>query len=178
MVLSWYLINFCPKDLFAQIFFKLPFLTFIFGLAQDFLRLHLCLLGVESVPQGQFVYKVLVGVAKSSGFMVLKYLEHALDKHDLKPFKVPNFPTKTCVLASMAFASQSCGFYDFGGHQNVLAGLTLVAVSLRLFCSQDPYLWTENLTCNIVFGSALKASKKVNLDFFLEHLFLKENHLF
>ena len=63
--------------------------------------------------------------------MVLKYIEHVLESGWVKPFSIPNYPTKTCVLASTAFAIQACGFYDFGSNSGLLAGLTLLAVNLR-----------------------------------------------
>ena len=98
--------------------------------------------------------------------MVLKYIEHVLESGWVKPFSIPNYPTKTCVLASTAFAIQACGFYDFGSNSGLLAGLTLLAVNLRLFCqTMDPYERFESLTCQVFFGRVNilddKASKKV-----------------
>ena len=98
--------------------------------------------------------------------MVLKYIEHVLESGWVKPFSIPNYPTKTCVLASTAFAIQACGLYDFGSNSGLLAGLTLLAVNLRLFCqTMDPYERFESLTCQVFFGRVNilddKASKKV-----------------
>jgi len=167
MVISWYLVFFTPKDLFTQFLLKTR-VTFIFSMGQDFQRLHLCLAGVNAVakihPQA-FFYMILIGVCKSSGFMVLKYIEHVLESGWVKPFSIPNYPTKTCVLASTAFAIQACGFYDFGSNSGLLAGLTLLAVNFRLFCqTMDPYERFESLTCQVFFGRVNilddKASKK------------------
>lgn len=172
MIISWYLIFFSPKDMFAQMILKSK-LTLPMSMAQDFQRLHLCLIGVTSVAVSHpkaFIYMAFIGVCKSSGFMVLKYLENAFDHGCREPFKIPNYPTKTCVWASVAFAAQASGLYDFGGNRVILAGLTLVAVNLRLFCQADPYEWVEGLTCNCFFGRhqldlkqshSEKASKKV-----------------
>ena len=98
--------------------------------------------------------------------MVLKYFEHIFEVGWSKPFTVPNYPTKTCVLASTAFAAQACDLYDFGSNSGLLAGLTLLAISLRLFCqNMDPYESFESVTCNVFFGKVNlqdnKASKKV-----------------
>lgn len=174
MVTSWYLIFFSPRDFFAQFLIKSK-LTFPCSMAQDFMRLQLCLNGVSSVakthPKALF-YMTFMGMCKSSGFMVFKYVEHLLDLglDKSKPFRVPNYPTKTCLIASLAFAIQACGLYDFGGNSAILAGLTLLAVTLRLFfyISTDPYEWFENWTCFILYGgnsvsltAQEKASKKV-----------------
>ena len=63
MVISWYLVFFTPKDLFTQFLLKTR-VTFIFSMAQDFQRLHLCLAGVNSVakihPQA-FFYMIFIG---------------------------------------------------------------------------------------------------------------------
>ena len=98
--------------------------------------------------------------------MVLKYIEHVLESGWVKPFSIPNYPTKTCVLASTAFAIQACGLYDFGSNSGLLAGLTLLAITLRLSCqTMDPYERFESLTCHVFFGKVIKiddkASKKV-----------------
>jgi len=102
-------------------------------------------------------------VCKSSGFMVLKYVEHVLEAGWSKPFTIPNYPTKTCVLASTAFAAQACGLFDFGSNSGLLAGLTLLAVNLRLFCqTMDPYEGFENITCNVFFGKVNKVDEKAS----------------
>ena len=63
MVISWYLVFFTPKDLFTQFLLKTR-VTFIFSMAQDFQRLHLCLAGVNAVakihPQA-FFYMIFIG---------------------------------------------------------------------------------------------------------------------
>ena len=169
MIIAWYLTFFSPRDFFAQFILKTK-LTFLFSITQDFMRLHLCLSGVAIVAKTYpkaFVYMTFIGICKSSGFMVFKYIEHLFDKGLQKadPFKIPNHPTKTCILASMAFAVQASGVYDFGGDAVVLAGLTLLAVNLRLFFTSDPYYWFEAMVCGVLFGGVSppldKASKKV-----------------
>ncbi len=162
MIVAWYLVFFCPFDLFFKTFHAAK-LGLPFFVLSDFLRLHLCLAGVtmiQKVHPTAFIYMVFFAVIKSSGFMVLKYAEHAMDHGLDKPFVVPNYPTKTCVLASVAFAASANGLVGVG-MKPLLAGLTLWAVNLRLMAlfthdanGADPYDWFERLTCGLVFGNA------------------------
>jgi hypothetical protein len=172
MTIAWYLVFFGPKDFLARSIHSLH-LQLPFTIAQDFLRLHLCYMGVAFIkkdhPTG-FIYMVFFAIIKSSGFMFLKYIEQALDHGLSKPFVVPNHPSKTCVLASVAFAAQATGLIDLGGEKIILTGFTLLVINLRvfsLFSSRDPYDWFEVFTCILLFGKATpelleeKARKKV-----------------
>ena len=179
MLFAWYLVYFSPHDIFARCILYTR-ITLPFSMAQDFLRLHLCLGGVAQIAKlypDAFIYMVVFAVCKSSGFMVLKYLENALSAKSWPSFHVPNYPTKTCILASAVFAAQASGIYDFGGNGPILAGLTLFAISLRIFCyaTDDPYQPIESLTCRVLFSpfnsspsgfeakDETKASKKVTV---------------
>lgn len=160
MTLSWYFIFYF--DFIANILskFVLPM-----TIAQDFFRLQLCLAGVASVASNHpsaFLYMAFMGVCKSSGFMVFKYLEHALDHGLNKAFVVPNHPSKTCVLASVAFAAQTSGLVNLGGHKLILTVLTLLVVNFRLMfaITTDPYECLEVPVCSLIFGKTHEEPRK------------------
>ena len=72
----------------------------------------LVLTGVNSVlseyPEA-FIYPVFIATLKSSGFVVVKYLEQVLMHGLNKPFKVASHYTKTMVLAACLLVAQSRG---------------------------------------------------------------------
>ena len=111
---------------------------------------------------------------KSSGFMVIKYLEHLLDQGLVKPFHIPNYPTKTCVLASMAFAADASGILALGGPPCILTYFSFLVLTLRLFVPNnqtDPYIWLESLPYGLLYGhpeDSSKKSKKVTFYFILQ----------
>ena len=172
MSISWYLIFFSPKDIGNKLVntIRIPL-----SIPQDFLRLGLCIQGVNYVSSkhpNAFVYMIFFSLCKSSGFMFLKYFEYAFNNGLTKPLSIPNYPTKTCILASVMFAIQATKLYDFGGNGVILAGLTLIVISLRIYSMlvatiSDPYQGLEGLTCRVLFGippseaETEKASKKV-----------------
>ena len=95
--------------------------------------------------------------------MVVKYIEHLIDHGLVQPFHIPNYPTKTCVLASMAFAADATGLLTLGGSTVILTCFSLLVLSLRLFVANqsDPYAWLESLTYGLVYGLPEETGKKV-----------------
>ena len=165
MIISWYLIFFAPADLFVALLKKAR-LAFIFSICQDFQRLQLCMQGVQIISKGHpgaFLYMTFFATCKSSGFMVIKYLEHLLDQGLVKPFHIPNYPTKTCVLASMAFAADASGILALGGPPCILTYFSFLVLTLRLFVPNnqtDPYIWLESLPYGLLYGHPEDSSKK------------------
>lgn len=168
MIISWYLIFFAPADFFVALLSRLR-LAFVFSILQDFQRLQLCLQGVQYIGKTHphaFLYMTFFATCKSSGFMVIKYVEHLLDHGLVKPFHIPNYPTKTCVLASMAFAADASGILSLGA-PSILTYFSFLVLTLRLFVNNqtDPYIWLESLPYGLLYGQPEDSSKKVNLFF-------------
>lgn len=171
MTASWYFI------FYYDFLFKLLqsfSIKFPLTIAQDFLRLHLCLSGVALIAKNHpsaFLYQAFFAICKSSGFMFIKYFEHIIDHGLSKPLSIPNSPTKTCVLASFAFAMQASNIIDLGGNGFILIFATLIAITVKTFSAftndpYDPYTGLETMSSKLIFGglpqSEEKASKKVH----------------
>ena len=95
----------------------------------------LVMTGVNSVltehPES-FIYPVFIATLKSSGFMVVKYLEQVLMRGLNKPFKVASHYTKTMVVAACVFVAQSRGLVkmDQGElYSCMVMGLMIVRIS-------------------------------------------------
>lgn len=91
----------------------------------------LVLTGVNSVlaeRPGACIYPVFIATLKSSGFMVVKYLEQKLMHGLNKPFKVTSHYTKTMVLAASVLVAQSRGLVtmDQGELYTVMVMLLMV----------------------------------------------------
>ena len=74
MTLSWYLVFYCPRDLFEK-FISGCFLRTPLCMMQDFQRLHLVIIGISKVLKshpGTLLYPVVFATCYSSGFMFLK----------------------------------------------------------------------------------------------------------
>ena len=61
---------------------------------------------INSESPGYFLYPVVFGVIKSSGFMVFKYIEVGLLQGLKTGFKVPNQQTKTMVVSAVLLQFQ------------------------------------------------------------------------
>lgn len=162
MTIAWYLVFYSPRDFFARMIDSMQLRSPLSTL-QDFLRLHLCLSGVATIHQlhpGAFFYPMIFAVVKSSGFMFLKYAEYVLVKGVDRAFIIPHHSSKTCILASAAFAAQAVGYVSLGV-KPILAGFTLLCVNLRImsiFTNADPYEWFESALCSLVFGNNASSS--------------------
>jgi hypothetical protein len=74
MVLSWYLVFYCPNDLFEK-FLSGFMLRTPLCILQDFQRLHLVILGVNKIHKlypTALLYPVVYATCYSSGFMFMK----------------------------------------------------------------------------------------------------------
>ena len=70
------------------------------------------LTGVNSVLNeypDAIIYPIFIATIKSSGFMVVKFLEQVLMQGLSKPFKVSSHYTKTMMLAACLLVAQSRG---------------------------------------------------------------------
>lgn len=169
MMGSWYLVFYSPNDLFFQLVTKTG-LILPFSGAQDFLRLHLVLSGVQTIHQlhpGSFFYPVVFAICKSSGFMFLKYAEYILANGLKQAFVIPHHSTKTCILASIVLTLQSLGHLPID-IKPLFAILVCISLSFRLLTvlsNWDPYQAFENVFCAIAFGRPIEnapPSKKKN----------------
>lgn len=154
----WYLMNFTRLNFLNQISFLTPLLL----VGQDWMRLNLVLTGVNSVlteyPEA-FIYPVFIATLKSSGFMVVKYMEQMLMHGLNKPFKVTSHYTKTMVLAACVLVAQSRGLVtmDQGELYAVMVMVLMViriADTMGILKSSDPYEGIEKTMCSTIFGEA------------------------
>jgi len=162
----WYLLNFTRLHNFLN---KISLITPLLLIGQDWMRLNLVLTGVNSVlseyPEA-FIYPVFIATLKSSGFMVVKYLEQML-MHGLNtPFKVTSHYTKTMVLAACVLVAQSRGLVMMDRGE-LYAFMVMVLMIIRIsdttgiLKSSDPYGGIETIMCSTIFGEA--KSEKENL---------------
>jgi len=169
-VITWYLMNFTRLNFINKISFVTPILL----IGQDWLRLNLVLTGVNSVlsefPEA-FIYPVFIATLKSSGFVVVKYLEQVLMHGLNKPFKVTSHYTKTMVLAACLLVAQSRGLVkmDQGELFSVMVMVLMIiriSDTMGILRSSDPYGGIETTICSTIFGEGknktenLKTKKK------------------
>jgi len=134
----------------------------------------LVLTGVNSVlseyPEA-FIYPVFIATLKSSGFVVVKYLEQVLMHGLNKPFKVTSHYTKTMVLAACLLVAQSRGLVkmDQGELFSVMVMVLMIirmSDTMGILRSSDPYGGIETTICSTIFGDGknktenLKTKKK------------------
>jgi len=133
-----------------------------FVLAQDLMRLNLVSTGVKTIlvdyPDA-FLYPVVFATIKSSGFMIVKYVEHTLVNGLSKPFTVPHHSAKTMFLAACVLTAHHQGFMSGASQESLFVSLVLLTFSFRIFTTNfevfkgtDPYLIFENPLCSNVFG--------------------------
>ena len=161
MSIAWYLVFYAPYDFFVKLIGVLH-LRFPLGFLQDFLRIQLVISGVktiQAVHPNAVLYTFVFAIVKSSGFMIIKYVEALIFNTKLpKGFVVPNHHSKTCILAAALFTANSVGYLNVGT-QPLLLVCVAIALSLRLASmlpsahgEPDPYLIFENVACYVLFG--------------------------
>ena len=81
-------------------------------------------------PQA-WLYPVIFATLCSSGFMVVKYVEHILLSGLSKPFTIPHHSTKTMVLGAIFIVAQKQGVFPVN-LTDLFAGLVLSAFAFRI----------------------------------------------
>ena len=81
-------------------------------------------------PQA-WLYPVIFATLCSSGFMVVKYLEHILLSGLSKPFTIPHHSTKTMLLGAVFIVAQKQGVLPVN-LTDLFAGLVLSAFAFRI----------------------------------------------
>lgn len=157
---SWYLIFYSPFDFVFRVLRTTRLLPFL-ALPQDWQRVGLVLGGLKIVNNespGFFLYPVVFGVLRSSGFMVVKYIEVGIMNGLKTGFRVPNQATKTMVLAAVLLQLQVLYSVFPISLDDLYCYLVMFAIVMRLFtifitkADWDPYLHLENIACRIVYG--------------------------
>lgn len=158
----WYLMFFGPGDFLYRLLTTIPLLTLVFSMVQDWLRIGLVVSGVNTImethPQA-FLYPVVFATMKSSGLMIVKYIEQiALHGLDRAPFVLPHHATKTMVVAACLLTGHQLGLVLPGLEQQELhVCLIILAVFLRLvttllYKNWDPYSSLESQACSLLYG--------------------------
>jgi len=162
---SWYLVFYCPGDLAVTVI-NAFYLIVPFGAMQELLRLQLVRSGVldtAALHPGALLYPAVMGITKSCGFVVIKYLEQLISGFKPSPLAVPNSSTKTILLAAAALAAHASGHLKQVDGEILFAGLSVLAASCRVIQSTfgvDIYLPVQKLFCAIIFGSAEESPRK------------------
>ena len=161
-LLVWYLVFYSPADLFFKMVSGFPGLLSLFTILQDWQRIGLVLSGLETINEeapGLFLYPVVFGVIKSSGFMFVKYLEVGILQGLKTGFRVPNQATKTMIFAAILL--QLHKLYDLFpvSMQELYCIMVVFAISMRLVTilltrsDWDPYLSFEYVISYLLFGN-------------------------
>jgi len=159
-VAVWYLMFFGPFDILYKTLMNIPKISLLFSLVQDWLRVGLVAGGVTqvfSLHPSAFLYSVVISTIKSSGFMLVKYLEHAAQHGFTKGFVFPHHSSKTMVLAAVLFTAQKHGHLQ-ADWDTLYFLLVIWAVAARIFTSLiyqnwDPYSLMETKVCCILYGA-------------------------
>ena len=82
-----------------------------------------------------FLYPVVFATIKSSGFMIVKYLEHTLVNGLSKPFTVPHHSSKTMFFAACILTAHHQGYIISATRENLFVSLVLLTFSFRILTS-------------------------------------------
>ena len=82
-----------------------------------------------------FLYPVVFATIKSSGFMIVKYVEHSLVNGLSKPFTVPHHSSKTMFFAACILTAHHQGFIISATQESLFVSLVLVTFSFRILTS-------------------------------------------
>ena len=163
-LLVCYLVFYAPADLFVRMMTSVPGLLPLCTLLQDWQRIGLVQSGLQTVNAGTpglFLFPVIIGVVKSSGFMFVKYLEARLLYREAGSggFRLPNQAAKTMLLVAVILQMQHLYSPLPVSQSELYCLLVVLAVSLRLatVClagesEWDPYLALEWGVCSLLFG--------------------------
>lgn len=146
-----------------------PSASLLLSLAQDWMRLHLVRNAVKTVldqyPEA-WLYAVIFATLSSSGFVVVKYVEHIVLSGLSKPFTIPHHSTKTMFLGASFLVAQHQGMFPVN-LTDLFTSLVLAASAFRISTSYfvnmktfDPYEMTENKVCRLIFGVYKETNKK------------------
>jgi len=162
-IVIWYLMFFAPLDLLYKVLTTIPLVTTMFAASQDWLRIGLVVSGVNTVMETHpdaFLYPVVFATVKSSGFVLVKYLEQVvLHGWEKGPFVLPHHSTKTMVLAACLLSGQRLGHLPWLAttQASLHTMLVLLAISIRLLTTRvyqnwDPYSAMEDTACRVIYG--------------------------
>ena len=168
MTIAWYLVFYAPYDFLVKTI-GLLHLRHPLGFLQDIQRIQLVISGIatiHAVYPNTFLYPFVFATVKSSGFMLIKYVEALVFDSKLpKGFVVPNHHSKTCMLAAVLFIASDAGYLEVEKKLLflicVMVTLTLRLVSMMPSATTepDPYLMFENVTCYVLFGQDEQVEK-------------------
>jgi len=167
----WYLIFYGPGDILFKLV-KLLHIQPVLLMLQDWQRIGLVMSGIESANKqyngNYFIYPVVIGILKSSGFMFVKYMEVGIMNGIKTGFKVPNQATKTMILAAVLIQLQNLYSLLPTTVSDLYCLLVIFAVFMRgLTCifkaaDWDPYSGAESLVCTLMYGNCSKQVDKEN----------------
>jgi len=157
---SWYLVFYSPWDLVVRVLETSRLLPFL-AIPQDWQRVGLVYGGLKLINGDKpafFLYPVIFGILRSSGFMLVKYIEVGIMNGLKTGFRVPNQATKTMVLAAVLLQLQILYTVLPMSVDELYCYLVMFTVSMRLLTTifaqadWDPYLGLEDLTCRVLYG--------------------------
>jgi len=158
----WYLMFYGPADfLFKAV--KILHIQPVLLMLQDWQRVGLVMSGIEGANkqnnQNYFIYPVVIGILKSSGFMFVKYMEVGILNGIKTGFKVPNQATKTMILAAVLIQLQNMYSLFPTTVTELYCLLVMFAVMMRAVTfifkatDWDPYCGAESIVCSLIYGN-------------------------
>ena len=102
------------------------------------LFLDLVLSGVKTIISDYpdaFLYPVVFATIKSTGFMIVKWMEHTLVNGLSKPFTVPHHSSKTMFFAACILTAHHQGYIISATQENLFASLVLLTFTFRILTS-------------------------------------------
>jgi len=158
-LIVWYLMFFGPFDILYKTIMSVPKISLVFSVAQDWLRVGLvagAVTQVATLHPTAFFYSVVIATIKSSGFMLVKFAEHASLHGLTKAFVIPTHHSKTMVVAAALLTAQKHGHLqaDWDTLVFLLVTWAVVArlVTSLIFQNWDPYSLMETKVCWFLYG--------------------------
>ncbi|XP_078688787.1 trimeric intracellular cation channel type A-like [Branchiostoma floridae x Branchiostoma belcheri] len=159
----WYLLFYCPKDLFYKIISILP-LKLVITALKETARVRKLVAGIGAAAKvypHSLLAQVIVGVAKACGNEFLLNFEQAVRgvwKPDINAILKPSFSIKACVVGAVLIILGRTDVLMGISQEMVVLAVSLwlisVAVSMKAFHADDPFKPVENLFSPFIFGSA------------------------
>lgn len=155
----WYLMFFGPFDILYKTLMTVPKISIVFSIAQDWLRVGLvggAVTQVAALHPSAFLYSVVIATIKSSGFMLVKFAEHAALHGLTKGFVFPHHSSKTMVVAAALLTAQKQGHLqaDWDTLYFLLVGWAVLArlITSLVYQNWDPYSLMETKVCSLLYG--------------------------
>lgn len=158
----WYLMFFCPLNLFYKIVSFLPIKLVLVGM-KEVVRVRKIAIGIHHAHHHYhhgWVIMVLIGWVKGSGVALMSNLEQLLRgvwKPETNEILHMSFPTKASLYGAILFTLQQAHWLPIS-KANLIFFFTLFMAACKIFMTAthshgSPFAPVENGLCLVLFGS-------------------------